>query len=352
MRKRPPGKKIASVYEEEQTKTMTRFLFLFSFLFFIVCSAAFAGAGLRGISLIGPTDKSVVDGKLISVVIDLSQNEIDRVVITNNKKEIENTTVAKGRQYFCGSIAIELGLNEIEVRTLAGDRVVDSKEAAVFFRSDLSKKAMNVPAGFSPRPFHREGAEEACRPCHRMEVTQNDVKPEKPEDSMCYKCHSKVMSFKYVHGPAARWTCLVCHDKDSRPSIFATRQPDKDSCFPCHSDAMAAWAGKKFVHGPTATGKCTVCHNPHASDNAFWLRKPTWNLCVSCHEDMAKKAHFLNVFGAVLKPHPTKGVKDPSTPGKKLSCASCHSPHVSNTSTLLISYEGSIYDFCNRCHNN
>jgi len=331
---------------------MTRFLFLFSFLFFIVCSAPFAGAGTGGISLIGPGDKSVVGGQLISVVIDLGQNEIDRVVITNNKKEIGNITVAKGRQYFCSTIALEFGLNKIEVRALSGDRVVDSKEAAVFLRSDLSKKAMKVPTGFSRRPFHREGAGEACRPCHRIEVTQKDLKPEKPEASMCYKCHSKILSFKYVHGAASRWTCLECHDKDSRPSIFATRQPDKDSCFRCHSDAMAAWEGKNYVHGPTATGKCTVCHNPHASDNAFWLRKPTWNLCVSCHEDMAKKGHVLKTFAIVLSPHPTKGVKDPSRPGETLSCASCHNPHVSNTSMLLVSYEGSIYDFCNRCHKN
>lgn len=332
---------------------MTQFATFCYCLSFILLIAPFAsGDSSRGVSLAEPPDKSLVEGKLLPVVIHLNRDDVDRVIISRNNREIENVSTVKGKRYICKTIPIDFGLNIINIRAVTAGKTVESKEVTVFCRSDISNMARKHPPDFQEKPFHTDGRDETCRPCHKMEVTQRDLRPEKPEDSSCYACHSKIVLFNYVHGPAARWTCLTCHDKDSRPSKFATQQPDSTSCFACHGDAKAAWAAKKYVHGPTATGKCTVCHNPHASDNPFWIRKQAWNLCVSCHEDMAKESHVLKPFALVSKGHPTRGVRDPSRPGKMLTCASCHSPHVSNMSSLLALEEGNIYSFCNKCHNN
>jgi predicted CXXCH cytochrome family protein len=321
-------------------------------LLVMLCLVLPAGANPYAASLVEPADKSVVIGKWLPVVIVLD-GDADRVVVTRNKKVIAELCPSKGRKYLCTTIAVDFGLNEIGVEVTKGELTIEIKKITVFYRSDISKKAEKAPPGFQSAPFHSEAKEQVCRPCHDMEADQSDARPERPELSSCYRCHSKITSYGYVHGPSAVWTCFACHDRHSTPFKYATPQPDRVICFTCHSDSKAAWAAKEYVHGPTATGKCTICHDPHASDSPFFLKKASWNLCVSCHEDRGKEPHVLNLYALLKIAHPTKGVKDPSKQGKMLSCASCHNPHASNSDKFLafdIEKGNVIYDFCNKCH--
>jgi len=182
-----------------------------------------------------------------------------------------------------------------------------------------------------------------------MKISEKDIKPQRPVDSMCYPCHKKITGYGYVHGPAATWNCLSCHDRNAKPVKYITQKPDRDLCFVCHKEKKEEWMPKKYWHGPTATGKCTICHNPHATNNISWLKKPSWDLCITCHEDRASGRHVVAgfVFGSS---HPTKGRPDPLRPGKELSCASCHNPHAANSRALFANDLISPGSLCQMCH--
>ncbi len=331
------------------TKGLYRVAVFFCLSYILAVVPAYGG-GPQGVALLYPQDKSLVEAKLISVVVYLGDSDADMVIIARNGREIENVPVPKGQKYICKVITIDVGHNEIGVRVVKGGSTVESKQVSVFFRSDLSKKFAIKPSDYNKKPFHNEDGEKACASCHRMELTEKDSKPDKPEDSLCYQCHKRITSYPFIHGPVVKWACLTCHNKDSRPFKYMTPKPDKDLCFSCHKEKKAEWVTKKYIHGPTARGTCTLCHNPHASEHPYWLKKATWNLCVTCHEEMGKGKHMLKPFAIPNKTHPTRGIPDPSRPGKMISCASCHNPHASNAKFLFAYEVPTIYDLCKKCH--
>jgi predicted CXXCH cytochrome family protein len=291
-----------------------------------------------GFTIVEPPDISLVEQEMITIVIIKSdEGSVDSFLISNSKNtsDNQNIPVVKGRNFICKIIDLKLGTNEIVVTSIKGGKSIESKKITIYNRSDLSKEFRVNPPEFKRNPFHLESRESVCRPCHPMDLSEKDIKPLKPQDSVCYPCHYKITEYKHVHGPAARWVCLACHEKTSSPAKYATQKPDKTICYTCHENEKNKWAPKKFVHGPVATGRCSICHNAHASNNDFWLKKSTWNLCVTCHTEMATGKHTVAPF-ALFGKHPTKGVKDPLRPGKRLTCASCHNPHTANTKDLQV----------------
>lgn len=304
-----------------------------------------------GFSIIRPVDYSIVEGELIPVVIKLSNN-VDAIAIVRNNEDILKVTDVKGKEYLCKTVKLGFGPNEIIVNGFEGgleSRKIESKKAKIFFRSNISKEFRISPPEFQKKPFHKEDNEKACLSCHRMNISEKDIKPQGPEDSMCYSCHKKMTEYNYVHGPAATWNCLSCHERNASPVKYITPQTKKELCFVCHNEKKQEWTSKKYWHGPTATEKCDICHNPHASDNVSTLKKPSWNLCVACHEDRASGRHVIAgfVFGSS---HPTKGRPDPLRPGKELSCASCHNAHASNSRALFANDAISPGSLCRMCH--
>ena len=323
-------------------------------LFFKFVAPVVAVDSSERFSVIMPADSSMVEGDLISFVIKVNKSNADTIKITRNKTEIASFThlgsLSRGKDYLCKVVSLEFGPNEFVIDALEKGGIVETKKLTVFYRSDISKRFSINPPEFRRNPFHKEDREVGCMKCHRTDVSEEDMKPAKPEGSLCYPCHKMITAYRNVHGPAARWACLTCHDKNTRPVKYTTVKPDRDLCFTCHKEKKEEWKSKKYVHGPTATGKCTICHNPHASDNEFWLRKPTWDLCTGCHEDRASGSHVIVGFGSGT--HPTRGRPDPSRYGKELSCASCHNPHASNAKSLFINDADDLYDLCKVCHKN
>jgi len=319
-----------------------------SFLFLIFVITAVAGGNPDMLSIIRPATYSVVEGELIPIVIKFSNN-VDAITVVRNNDEIFKGTDVKGKGYFCKTVKLNFGHNEIVVNAVEGGRVVESKKVTVFYRSDLSRGYRITPPEFQKKPFHREDSERACMSCHETNVSAKDLKPQKPGDSVCYSCHKKITEYGYVHGPAATWACLSCHDKNSKPAKYAAQQSERDLCFVCHKEKREEWTPKKYWHGPTAAGKCSICHNPHASNNISWLKKPSWDLCITCHEDRASGRHVVAgfVFGSS---HPTKGRPDPLRHGKELSCASCHNPHAANSRALFANDTISPGSLCQMCH--
>ncbi len=321
-------------------------VFLISVFVFVLPVAATGSPEIFSVVL--PADNSMVEGDFVSVVVKVNSGSPDALRVSRNNSDVSNAPVHEGKDYYCRTIALAYGPDEITVSALKGGKIVETKKVTVFHRSDISKEYHINPPEFTNNPFHTGDKRNECGLCHRMELSEKDIKPANPGDSMCYQCHKRITSYSNVHGPAARWACLTCHDKSSSPVAFSTKQPDRDACYTCHQEEKEKWTRKKYFHGPTATGKCTLCHNPHASNNPFWLRKPTWDLCVTCHEDRASGAHVIVGFGSGT--HPTKGRPDPLRYGKELTCASCHNPHASNSKALFRNDDDDPYNLCKACH--
>ncbi len=119
----------------------------------------------------------------------------------------------------------------------------------------------------------------------------------------------------------------------------------KETCEKCHRNLLA----NPVKHGPAEAGQCTLCHDPHASNYSSWTRKQSWRLCTTCHAEKKTGVHLIAGFVHGVS-HPTEKWPDPSRPGKRLSCVSCHSPHSSRTKELLGFDVRNKYEMCKYCH--
>lgn len=265
------------------------------------------------------------------------------------KKNYQMAAVT-GKKYFCKTVTLDYGPNEIEVVAMKNGNITGSAKIHSFYRADLSKDFNVTPAKFSKKEFHNNDREKECGTCHRLKTADIDNAPVKITDSSCYSCHKNITAYANVHGPAATWNCLNCHDKKTGTLKYQTQKPDKDLCFTCHYEKKDDWASKKYAHGPTATGKCTICHNPHASNNIYWLKKSPWNLCTTCHEERGSGRHVLAGVGGSGTGHPMKDRPDPLHAGHEFSCNSCHNPHASNSPSLFAHEALSVFGLCQMCH--
>jgi len=116
-------------------------------------------------------------------------------------------------------------------------------------------------------------------------------------------------------------------------------------CARCHSDILAG----PIKHGPAERGYCTLCHDPHAGNYPSWTRNQAWRLCTTCHAEKKTDVHLISGFVRGIS-HPTMRSPDPSRPGKRLTCVSCHSPHSARTRDLLGFDVTSKFEICKFCH--
>lgn len=322
-----------------------------TFLFTVVlmCSLVAAShAELRTFTLLEPEDSSLFETDLIYTVIKLEGTGVDTVTVALNGQVVATLPVAMVNNMLCIPLRLDPGLNKIKLTALLNGEIVRTKNVSVFFRSDLSDLYKTAPEGFTPIPFHVRNKEKECMPCHRVEVTDIDVKPVVPSDSSCYSCHKAITSNGFAHGPSARWVCLACHDPKSSPQKYAVKKPLSSVCFECHKDNKSLWDPRPFKHKPFATGRCTICHNPHSGMTNELLRKKSWDLCVSCHTNRATGGHVGAGFSGSV--HPTKGKPDPAQPGRELSCASCHEPHAASEKRLFAYNAARTSRLCKVCH--
>lgn len=119
----------------------------------------------------------------------------------------------------------------------------------------------------------------------------------------------------------------------------------KEACDQCHPDMLAA----PYRHGPPDSGNCTICHDPHASQYGAWLRKNSWELCTICHTEKRLDTHVIAGYTKRMT-HPTRAKSDPVRPGKRFSCASCHSAHSAQTNNLYAFDVRTRLELCAICH--
>ena len=235
--------------------------------------------------------------------------------------------------------------------------------------------------------MHPPFADKQCDVCHapakdgKVVLTQADAK------SLCVTCHddkAKTIESAKVQHPGAAGDCTDCH------SPHASRQPGLpktnavDICLGCHSDI--ADLGKKPVHHQPAFGQgCATCHEPHGGDNDHLLRAKGNALCLECHGRDSKPQkleaeHVLTIFNGKVKlpedyykknkvailplrfglghpvvGHPVSDVMNPADVTKvktHVTCLSCHQPHASAQSGLLVKDQQNNMAFCDTCHKN
>lgn len=172
-----------------------------------------------------------------------------------------------------------------------------------------------------------------CSQCHEE---TGDHKLLAPQPDLCLNCHqdfSPQMSKAVVHG-AVKEGCTKCHGPHVGYGKNLQIKNGVSVCLTCHN-------GKGFTgslkHKP-AFENCENCHQPHSADYKYLLDTRDINsLCTKCHPD-AQKTHM----------HPVgNGKIDPRT-GGPLTCVSCHSPHSSDNTSLLLADKNR--KLCVLCH--
>jgi len=187
-----------------------------------------------------------------------------------------------------------------------------------------------------------------CETCHQAVSGKShpdekgSMKLSQDVPGLCFGCHEQSkFNGKTVHSPVAGGMCTSCHNPHQSGSDKLLMSDQPDLCYNCHDKAMFT---KKVVHAAVMMG-CTTCHNPHAGDFQKLLQKPVNALCQTCHAEMASGQHIMGQIAGAGGFHPVKGRRDPSTPGKELSCISCHNPHSSDSEKLFV-----VPDLCTKCH--
>ncbi len=243
--------------------------------------------------------------------------------------------------------------------------------------------APKLMAKFMHPPF----ADKQCEVCHapakdgKIVLTQADAK------SLCVTCHdekAKLIETAKVQHPGAAGDCTDCHSPHASREPGLPKTTAVDICLSCHSD-IADLAKKPVHHQPAFGQGCAVCHEPHGGGNDHLLRAKGNALCLECHGADAvpqklEAQHVLTIFNGKVKlpedyyqknkvailplryglghpveGHPVSDVMNPADITKvktHLTCLSCHQPHASAQSDLLVKDQKNNMAFCDNCHKN
>lgn len=189
--------------------------------------------------------------------------------------------------------------------------------------------------------LHGPLAANECNVCHIAkddDVKKHATKPKSfvdfampKEKPICVMCHDTKFDGEFVHEPVKTGDCLSCHNPHGGANkFFLNGKNESETCFQCHENNKTT---KSFLHGPVGTGECASCHNPHTSNYKFQLKSGGNSLCFTCHSD--KEESFKKKV--VHKPAQT-------------NCVECHEPHNSNTKFHLKA--ASEREQCINCHKN
>lgn len=286
------------------------------------------------IEIITPDDASYVTSSFFYVVGKVNNPSATHLVITVNdlKSPMINIKdpeyVNQFKDYFIIDLELEDGENIIGVKAFKDNIQIEEKKIKV----NKIGKYEGTSLSMKKYSFHISEKEEKCSACHKI------------DRESCLECHKSIISRKYVHGPAGSGDCDVCHDYNEKDGYkFKLKEKIEDICFECHGELKKD--NFKFLHGPYAVGNCDLCHNVHSSDYPHQLMFSINEVCKFCHTDFKDKGKT-----HVLPRHPLENKKDPSRPGKELSCASCHNPHGEESNMFFVQGKKSRMEICSLCH--
>jgi predicted CXXCH cytochrome family protein len=242
-------------------------------------------------------------------------------------------------------------------------------------------KSRKLLQAFVHAPFSDK---DSCATCHQAPKDGKVVLTQASSKELCLTCHAnkaeEIAQAKVQH-PGAVGDCTDCHSPHAGKSPGFPKPDAVGVCLGCHSD-IADEGKKAHVHQPAFQQGCATCHAPHGGENLHLLRAKTPNaLCLECHGPEAKVQkleaehlvaifdgkvklpgkYFLGVpvlpleFGAghPVERHPITDIMDPKNPSKVLTavnCLTCHQPHSSTQTGLLVKDQANDQAFCKTCH--
>lgn len=204
-----------------------------------------------------------------------------------------------------------------------------------------------------------------CTTCHEFSKGEDGTTVElmESEPSLCVICHDEMSSaveleLETPHFPVGD-SCLNCHDPHASENAQLLLAPPGKLCGECHDIEDL-----DKVHGGQLTGatNCTSCHAPHGSDNQRMLVASKHHApfadgsCTGCHREPFGDRIRLRARGQRLCiachgdfPEHEAGSKHGALEDQRgrAACLSCHSPHMSEHSRLLL--ESGI-QLCGECH--
>ena len=92
--------------------------------------------------------------------------------------------------------------------------------------------------------------------------------------------------------PPSKQDCTICHINPAPGNPGTLKQGPSALCFACHADRKAPAEHQVDIIPPMAVrglplfeGRmtCVTCHDPHVNRFGSLLRKPEPELCLSCH---------------------------------------------------------------------
>jgi predicted CXXCH cytochrome family protein len=182
--------------------------------------------------------------------------------------------------------------------------------------------------------------------------------PQVPGD--CMSCHGDLIKNAVVH-PDLETSCDICHTSTGeihpkeKVKGFVLSEKIPTLCLNCHSDFQERIDSDTTVHGALKDRvSCLNCHNPHSSSEQKLLLNGTSDLCFKCHnktivKDSVRINNIKQIISRAKSVHPP--VED--------DCITCHNPHFSEETALLIAdfpsdkYVNSSpgnFELCFMCH--
>jgi predicted CXXCH cytochrome family protein len=199
---------------------------------------------------------------------------------------------------------------------------------------------------FKGKSVHPPVVMNTCTSCHNPHLSNFKRLLVKDMPGLCFECHNgSNFKDKSVHQPVGKGMCTSCHAPHASNFSKILISDPPELCYRCHDRKPFT---KKYVHVAAAIPNgCSLCHNHHAGSNQKLLLQPALELCTSCHSTQKNGMHILGSMNLGIGEtiHPVKGVQDPSSPPKELTCTSCHNPHSSDFAKLFLQKY-----LCKRCH--
>jgi predicted CXXCH cytochrome family protein len=160
-------------------------------------------------------------------------------------------------------------------------------------------------------------------------------------------------------------TCVTCHMPGHAPGAIAGR-PDEPAgalhllrgavpgernaiCFKCH--AKSQWADRSPHQDVARKQKgCTLCHavDPEEGDTDTFVADITI-VCLACHGNPDHPAGVRHTVTLTAKVPEVRGPL-PLGPGRRITCATCHDPHLDTPTGHRLRGGGTENAFCSRCH--
>ena len=207
---------------------------------------------------------------------------------------------------------------------------------------------------------HPPYLEGQCLSCHSDHLTTGSNLLKRPMDSMCLNCHTDLeldsKSRKLIHPPNG-YTCTDCHSPhESRVRSLLRDDDQLLRCAQCHNDFLQNAKKRPYRHHYfDPIDECGYCHYAHIGGAHSYLRENITESCLTCHDlpIQADNRQLENVGEHLREAKIIHGGK------QGLVCASCHTPHGSDQSSLLRpgypsgayeTYSSIKYALCWECH--